>query len=90
MALVFGVINATLRPVTKVLTFPLILVTLGLFALVVNGLMLWLTSALSASFGWGCHVSGFWAAFFGALVFSIISTLLSVALRPAKQGNNWR
>jgi putative membrane protein len=90
VALVFGVINATLRPVTKVLTFPLILVTLGLFALVVNGLMLWLTSALSASFGWGFHVSGFWAAFFGALVFSIISTLLSVALRPAKPSKNWR
>lgn len=81
VALVFGVINATLRPVTKVLTFPLILVTLGVFALVVNGLMLWLTSRLSESFGWGFHVSGFWAAFFGALVVSLVSALLSVAVR---------
>lgn len=80
VALVFGVINATLRPLTKVLTFPLILVTLGLFALVVNGLMLWLTSSLSDAFGLGFHVSGFWAAFFGALVVSVVSALLSISL----------
>ena len=48
VALVFGVVNAFIRPVMQVLTFPLILVTLGLFLLVVNGLMLWLTSSLSA------------------------------------------
>jgi putative membrane protein len=82
VALVFGVINATLRPLTKILTFPLIIVTLGIFALIVNGLMLWLTSSLSASFGLGFHVSGFWAAFFGALVVSIVSALLSLTLRP--------
>ena len=82
VALVFGVINATLRPLTKILTFPLILVTLGIFALVVNGLMLWLTSSLSSSLGLGFHVSGFWAAFFGALVVSIVSALLSLSLRP--------
>src|SRR4029078_7411517 len=85
VALVFGIINATLRPLTKILTFPLILVTLGLFALVVNGLMLWLTSSLSASFGLGFHVSGFWAAFFGALVVSIVSALLSLSIRPNVQ-----
>jgi putative membrane protein len=81
VALVFGVINATLRPLTKVLTFPLIIVTLGLFALVVNGLMLWLTSSLSESLGFGFHVSGFWAAFFGALVVSVVSALLSLSIR---------
>ena len=81
VALVFGVINAVLRPIAKILTFPLILVTLGLFALVVNGLMLWLTSSLSASLGLGFHVSGFWAAFFGALVVSIVSALLSLSIR---------
>lgn len=83
VALVFGVINATLRPLTKILTFPLILVTLGLFALVVNGLMLWLTSSLSASLGLGFHVSGFWSAFFGALVVSIVSALLSITIRAS-------
>ena len=49
VALIFGVINATIRPVAKILTFPLIIVTLGIFALVVNGLMLWLTSRLSGT-----------------------------------------
>ena len=84
VALVFGIINATLRPLTKILTFPLILVTLGLFALVVNGLMLWLTSSLSRSLGLGFHVSGFWSAFFGALVVSIVSALLSLSIRPPR------
>ena len=83
VALIFGLVNATLGPITKVLTCPLILLTLGLFALVVNGLMLWLTSSLSQSFGLGFHVSGFWAAFFGGLVVSIVSALLSISLRPS-------
>lgn len=78
VALVFGVVNAYIRPVLKVLTFPVIFVTLGLFALVINGLMLWLTSALSGALDLGFHVRGFWAAFWGALVVSIVSTLLSL------------
>src|SRR3982751_4400487 len=84
VALVFGIINATLRPLLKLLTCPLILLTLGLFALVVNGLMLWLTASLSDSLGLGFHVSGFWAAFFGGLVVSIVSTLISFAVRPPR------
>jgi len=83
VALTFGVINAFIRPVAKFLTFPLIILTLGLFALVVNGLMLWLTSSLSGSLGLGFHVSGFWAAFWGALVVSIVSTMLSLLLRES-------
>jgi len=78
VALVFGFVNAFIRPVAKILTFPLIIVTLGIFSLVVNGLMLWLTSALSGALDLGFHVRGFWAAFFGALVVSIVSTLLSL------------
>ena len=78
VALVFGFVNAFIRPVAKILTFPLIIVTLGIFSLVVNGLMLWLTSSLSAALGLGFLVSGFWAAFFGALIVSIVSTLLSM------------
>lgn len=77
VALVFGVVNAIVRPVAKVLTFPFIIVTLGLFMLVINGLMLWLTSRLSVALGLGFHVSGFWAAFWGALVVSIVSVILS-------------
>ena len=85
VALVFGVVNAFIGPVAKILTFPLIIVTLGIFALVVNGLMLWLTSSLSAALGLGFHVSGFWAAFLGALVVSIVSTLLSMLVRDASR-----
>src|SRR4051794_10064746 len=84
VALVFGIINATLRPLTKLLTCPLIILTLGLFALVVNGLMLWLTSTLSDSLGLGFHVTGFWPAFLGGLVVSIVSTLISFAVRPPR------
>jgi putative membrane protein len=78
VAIVFGFVNAFIRPLAKILTFPLIILTLGLFSLVVNGLMLWLTSQLSDALGLGFHVSGFWAAFWGALVVSIVSTVLSM------------
>jgi putative membrane protein len=81
VALVFGIVNAFIRPVAKLLTLPLIILTLGIFALVVNGLMLWLTSSLSESLGLGFRVSGFWAAFFGSLVVSIVSTLLWTFVR---------
>ena len=81
VALIFGLINATLRPLTKLLTCPLILLTLGLFALIVNGLMLWVTSSLATSLGIGFRVSGFWPAFWGALVVSLVSTLLSMSVR---------
>jgi putative membrane protein len=78
VALVFGVINAVIRPITKILTFPIIIVTLGIFSFVVNGLMLWLTSSISGALGLGFHVSGFWAAFWGAIVTSFVSMLLSM------------
>jgi len=80
VALVFGVVNAFIGTVAKLLTFPLIILTLGLFVLVLNGLMLWLTSSLSSALGLGFHVSGFWAAFWGALVVSLVSTMLSMLI----------
>jgi putative membrane protein len=85
VALVFGFVNAFIRPVAKFLTFPLIILTLGIFALVVNGLMLWLTGRLSSALGLGFHVDGFWAAFWGALVVSVISTLLSMMTRSPSE-----
>ena len=78
VALVFGVVNAFVRPVAKILTFPIVILTLGLFLLVINGFMLWLTSALSDALALGFHVRGFWAAFWGAFVVSIVSGLLSL------------
>ena len=71
--LVFGLINAVVRPVLLFLTLPLTLVTLGLFVFVLNALCLWLTSALVKGF----QVHGFWAAFFGALFVSVVSWLLT-------------
>ena len=88
VALVFGIVNAFIRPVAKLLTLPLIILTLGIFALVVNGLMLWLTSSLSESLGLGFRVSGFWAAFFGSLVVSIVSTLLWMVVRDDSASGN--
>ena len=76
VALVFGVVNAFVRPLAKILTFPIVIITLGLFLLVINGFMLWLTSAISDALNLGFHVEGFWAAFLGALVVSIVSGLL--------------
>ena len=81
VALVFGVVNALVGPAAKLLALPLIIVTLGIFLLVVNGLLLWLTSVVSGTLGLGFHVGGFASAFFGALVVSVVSTLLSVMIR---------
>jgi putative membrane protein len=78
VAFVFGVVNAFVRPVATILTFPLVILTLGLFLLVINGLMFWLTGALSDALDLGFHVQGFLAAFLGALVVSIVSGLLSL------------
>ena len=78
VALIFGLVNAIVRPLLKLLTCPLVLLTLGLFVFVINALMLWLTSGLSVSLGLGFHVAGFASAFWGALVVSIVSVLLSI------------
>jgi putative membrane protein len=75
VALVFGIINAVIKPVTKFVTFPLIILTFGLFLLVINGLMLVLTSRISAWFDLGFHVRSFGAAFWGALVVSIVNAI---------------
>jgi putative membrane protein len=80
VALVFGLLNALVRPILKLLTCPLILLTLGLFTFVINAIVLWLTSAISESFGIGFHVTGFGAAFVGALVVTLVSVLLSVLM----------
>ena len=81
VALVFGAVNAFVGPAAKLLALPIIILTLGIFLLVVNGLLLWLTSAVSDALGLGFHVSGFSAAFFGALVVSVVSTVLSLMIR---------
>ena len=77
VALIFGVVNALIRPLTLAVTCLINLVTLGLFTLVVNAGMLWLTSEAAASLGLGFRVDGFVAALVGALVISLVSLVLS-------------
>jgi putative membrane protein len=80
-ALVIGFINATLGALLKILTFPLTLVTLGLFWLVINALMLKLASALLAP---GFQVHGFWAAFLGAILLSLVNMMLKWLVYPSQ------
>ncbi len=77
-ALVLGLVNTLVRPVLVLLTLPATLLTLGLFIFVINGLLFWAVG----SFVDGFHVGGFWSAVFGAIVYSIISWLLSALLMP--------
>jgi putative membrane protein len=72
-ALVLGLVNTLIRPLFILLTLPVTLLTMGLFILVINGLMFWAVSQLVSGF----HVGGFWSAVFGALLYSIVSWALS-------------
>ncbi len=81
MAVILGLVNALVRPVLKLLTCPLILLTLGLFTLVINGFTLWLSARIANALGIGFYVDGFWPAFWGALIVSIVSVLLSALVR---------
>jgi putative membrane protein len=80
VALIFGVLNAIVRPVLMLLSLPLLIVTLGLFTLVLNACLLWLTSSLSGALGLNFHVDGFVAAFLGAIVVSLVSIALSFVI----------
>lgn len=81
VALVFGVVNAFLKPILLVFSFPLLVVTLGLFALVVNALLLMLTARILDDFA----VSGFWAAVLGSIVISLVTMFLGGVLRDGKR-----
>lgn len=76
-ALLLGVINAVIRPIMLLLSLPFILVTLGFFILVVNALMLWFVGELVPGF----HVPGFWTAFFGSIIISIVNWTLSAFVK---------
>ena len=80
-AFLFGLVNAVLRPIVNFLTCPLIILTLGLGTLLVNTLMFWLTGLLSESLQFGFTVDGFWPAFFGALIVSVVSVPLSMMIK---------
>ncbi|MEU5903645.1 phage holin family protein [Micromonospora sp. NPDC047527] len=78
VALIFGVINAVLKPVIKVVGCVFYLLTLGLFALVVNALLFLLTDRIARGLDLPFHVDGFWAAFWGAIVMTVVTWLISV------------
>ncbi len=77
VALIFGVVNAIIRPFVLVLTLPFNILTLGLFTFVVNALMLRLTSWIAERMDLGFRVRGFWSALLGALIISVVSFALS-------------
>jgi putative membrane protein len=86
LALIFGLLNALVRPLLKLLTCPLIILTLGLFTIVINTLLLMLTSSIGQAFGIGFTVDGFWQAVLGSLVISLVSVVLSLFLRDELKG----
>ncbi|TSD48548.1 phage holin family protein [Rhodococcus sp. KBS0724] len=77
IALIFTVVNAFIKPLLKLLSLPLLILTLGLFTLVINALMLLLTAWISTSLDAGLTVDGFWTAVWGALIISIVNFVLS-------------
>jgi putative membrane protein len=81
VAIVLGFVNAIIRPILVILTLPATILTLGLFIFVINGLLFWAVG----SFWPGFHVAGFWAGVFGAIVYSIISWILSAIFMPSKK-----
>jgi putative membrane protein len=86
VGVLFGLVNTFIRPLVKFFTFPLLILTLGIFTFVINAMMLSVTSWLSEQFELGFHVTGFKAAFWGALVISIASMILG-CLMPPKEEN---
>lgn len=84
VALIIGFLNTVIRPVLFILTLPITMLTMGLFMLVLNGLMFWVTSRLVDGF----HIDGFWWAVLAAIVYSLISGLISAVLLEGDQQND--
>ena len=91
LALIFGLVNALFRPLIQLLTCPLIILTLGLFTLVINTFLFWLTSVIGQSFGFGLTISDpiLWNAFLGGLVVSIVSVVMTLILKDELRGK-WK
>lgn len=85
VALLIGLVNALVKPVVATLTGCLVVLTLGLFLLVINALMLQLSAWLAGQLGLGFTVDGFWPALFGSIVISVVSGALSGMLTPRRR-----
>ncbi|MBB5155876.1 phage holin family protein [Saccharopolyspora phatthalungensis] len=84
VSVIFGIVNVVLKPIAKTVGCLLYLLTFGLFGLVVNALLFWLTSYLAGELRLPFHVNGFWAAFWGALIVTIVSAALAGIVRRAR------
>jgi putative membrane protein len=87
VAVIFGLVNAFIKPIVQLLSIPLYILTLGLFHVVVNALMLWITASITRhTTHWGLHIDHFWwTAIWAAIVLSIVSWLLSLAARDVRR-----
>lgn len=91
MAVILGLVNAIVRPLLTLMSCPLIILTLGLFVLVINGLTLWMSAAIAVRwFHVGFYVDGFVPAFLGALIVSIVSVILTAILAPKRSENQFQ
>lgn len=86
VALVFGVVNVLVKPLATLFSLPFVVMSLGLFLLVINAAMLWLTSALSGTLGLRFHVAGFIPALLGSIVVSFVSLVLSAFMKSGGKG----
>ena len=80
VAIIFGIINMLLKPIIKTIGCAFYVLTLGLVAIVVNGLLLWLASWVAGKLNLPFHITGFWPAFWGAIIIGVVSWLLSITL----------
>jgi putative membrane protein len=85
VALIFGIVNTMVGPIIKLFSLPLIVLSLGVFALIINAAMLMLTSWLAIKLSLPFHVSGFLAAFLGSLVISFVSAMIMMTFEPRRQ-----
>jgi putative membrane protein len=88
LALILGLVNTFLRPLLKLLTCPLIIVTLGLFTLLINTFLFWLTGQIGRFIGINLVINGFWPAFLGGLVVSVVSVIMTLILKDEIKGSH--
>ena len=90
VALIFGVVNAVLKPIVKIVGCFFYIITLGLIGLVVNALLLWLVSWVAGKLNLPFHITGFWPAFWGAIIVGVVSWLLGILIRDRDEESPWK
>jgi putative membrane protein len=85
VALIFGIVNAVLKPIVKTVGCALYMLTFGLIGLVVNGLLLWLCSWVAGKLSLPFHITGFWPAFWGAVIVGVVSWMLGLVLEGGRK-----